>query len=146
MTDAGAEWDAKVARVIDEFRTRGGKVGGEFEGCPLLLLHSKDTGSGQERVNALMYMLDSGRYIIFASNSGKPVDPIWFGNLLATPQVEIEVGTAKLPVVASVVDEQERQRLYERQVESYPFFADYQKMTDRVIPVVALRTVPQETR
>lgn len=143
--DAGAEWDAKVARVMAEFRTHEGKVGGEFEGCPLLLLHSSDTGSGQERVNALMYMLDCGRYIIFASNSGKPVHPIWFGNLLANPRAEIEVGTATLPVVASVVDEQERQRLYERQVESYPFFADYQKMTDRVIPVVALRIVPEET-
>lgn len=127
------------SQVIEEFRGNAGKVGGMFENAPLLLLHHTGAKSGQKRVVPLVYMDDAGRYVIFASKAGAPTNPAWYHNLLAHPETSIEVGTATLPVTAVEVAGEERQRLFDAQVQRAPGFGEYQeKAGDRVIPVIAL--------
>lgn len=126
------------ARIIDEFRANGGRVGGMFEQTPLLLLHHTGARSGAERVNPLAYMADDGRYVVFASKAGAPTNPDWYHNLKAHPAVTIEVGTDTVPVVASEAAGEERDRLYQAQVERSPQFAEYQRKTERTIPVIVL--------
>ncbi|MCD4536251.1 nitroreductase family deazaflavin-dependent oxidoreductase [Nocardioides sp. cx-169] len=125
-------------QVIAEFRANHGRVGGRFEGAPLLLLHSTGAKSGQERVNPMMYLRDGERYVVFASRAGADTDPDWFRNLKAHPEVRIEVGDGELAVRAVEVTGEERDRLYAQQTALYPRFGDYQDQTSRVIPVVAL--------
>src|SRR5581483_2079613 len=97
------------AKVIDEFRSNGGVVGGMFEGMPMLLLHHVGAKSGTERVTPLAYYDDDGRYVIFASKAGAPTNPAWYHNLLAHPDVRIEVGNDSLDVVASEATGAERE-------------------------------------
>ncbi|HVT77248.1 MAG TPA: nitroreductase family deazaflavin-dependent oxidoreductase [Acidimicrobiales bacterium] len=129
------EWNAKI---IDEFRTNAGKVGGPFEHIPLLLLHHTGAKSGTERINPLAYRRDGDNYAIFASKGGAPDNPAWFHNLVANPKVTIEVGTETHDAVARVAQGDERERLWELQKQEYPGFADYEAKTTRTIPVVVL--------
>jgi deazaflavin-dependent oxidoreductase (nitroreductase family) len=126
------------ADVIAEFRANHGKVGGNFEGAPILLLHSVGAKSGQERVNPMMYLQDGDRYVVFASKAGAPTNPAWYHNLKANPDAEIEVGDETIAVRAEEVTGAERDAKYAEQAALFPGFADYEKKTDRVIPVVAL--------
>jgi deazaflavin-dependent oxidoreductase (nitroreductase family) len=126
------------ARIIDEFRANEGRVGGMFEGSTLLLLHHIGAKSGQRRVTPLVYLRDGDRYVIFASKAGAPTHPAWYHNLLAHPDTEIEVGTDTLAVHAAEVTGEERKHLFEAQVNRSPQFGDYQRKTERVIPVIAL--------
>ncbi len=125
-------------QIIDEFRANEGRVGGNFEGAPLLLLHSTGAKSGAERVNPMMYLADGDRYVVFASKGGAPTNPAWYHNLKANPRATIEVGTQTLQVQAIELEGEERNLIYDRQAELYPGFATYQQNTDRVIPVIAL--------
>ena len=129
------DWNAQV---IAEFRKNHGKVGGNFEGAPLLLLHTIGRRSGKPRVNPVMYLKDGDRYFVFASKAGADSHPDWFRNLQEQPDVRIEVGDQTIDVHAEEIRGQERNRLYERQASLYSGFADYQRKTKRVIPVVAL--------
>jgi len=129
------DWNAQV---IAEFRKNHGKVGGNFEGAPLLLLHTVGRRSGKPRVNPVMYLKDGDRYFVFASKAGADSHPDWFRNLQEQPDVRIEVGDQTIDVHAEEIRGQERNRLYERQASIYSGFADYQRKTKRVIPVVAL--------
>jgi deazaflavin-dependent oxidoreductase (nitroreductase family) len=124
--------------IIEEFRANGGKVGGSFEGAPVLLLTSTGAKSGQRRTTPLMYMPDGERMVIFASNGGAPTNPAWYHNLLANPAARVEVGPETVYVSAVLTSGEERQRLFKRQSELYPQFADYAQKTTREIPVVAL--------
>jgi deazaflavin-dependent oxidoreductase (nitroreductase family) len=124
--------------IITEFRTNGGEVGGPFAGAPMLLLHTTGARSGKEYLTPLMYLADEGRYLIFASKAGADTNPSWYHNLMANPDTTIELGAEKIPVHAVELRGQERDRLYARQAELYPGFADYEKRTKRIIPVVAL--------
>ena len=126
------------AQIIDEFRANEGRVGGMFDGSTLLLLHHTGAKSGAERVAPLVYLGDGDRYIIFASKAGAPTNPGWYHNLLANPDTEIEVGSETIPVRATEITGEERDRLFDAQAQRNPGFADYQKNTDRVIPVIAL--------
>jgi len=126
------------AKVIDEFRANGGRVGGILEGAAVLLLHHQGAKSGRRYVNPLAYLADRGRYVIFASKAGAPTNPGWYHNLRAHPEVTIEVGTQTIEATASVAEGPERDRLYERQVLVAPQFAEYQAGTERQIPVVVL--------
>jgi deazaflavin-dependent oxidoreductase (nitroreductase family) len=126
------------AKIIDEFRANDGRVGGMFEGTPLLLLHHIGARSGKERVNPLVYQPDGDRYVIFASKGGAPTNPDWYHNLRAHPDVSIEVGTDTLPATATEAAGEERERLFREQAERAPAFAEYQRNTDRVIPVIIL--------
>lgn len=134
MADA-QDWNA---RIIEEFRANGGKVGGRFEGAPLLLLHSTGAKSGKERVNPMMYQRVGDAYAVFASKGGAPTNPDWYHNLLAHPDVTIEVGTETVAVTARVAEGAEREDTWSRQKDRYPGFADYERNTPRQIPVVVL--------
>ena len=134
MTEAN-DWNSKI---IEEFRANGGKVGGQFEGAPLLLLHTVGAKSGQERVNPMMYRTVGDAYAVFASKAGAPTNPDWYHNLVANPLVKVEIGNETFGATARVITDGERDRIYGRQAELYPGFAEYQEKTSRVIPVVAL--------
>jgi deazaflavin-dependent oxidoreductase (nitroreductase family) len=126
------------AKNIAEFRANGGRVGGSFEGAPVLLIHSVGARSGQPRVHPVMYLADGDRYLIFASKGGAPTNPSWYHNLMAHPDATIEVGPDTLEVTAVPLKGKERDDFYERQSAVYPNFAEYQAKTSRTIPVVAL--------
>ncbi len=127
--------------IIEEFRANSGKVGGPFAGSTLLLLHTVGAKSGQPRINPVVCVADGERLIIFASKSGAPTHPDWYHNLLAHPLVTVEVGTEVFQVQAAVTPEPERTQLYNQIAESNPGFAEYQKKTTRVIPVISLTRV-----
>ncbi len=128
-------------RIIDEFRTNGGKVGGSFEGKSLLLLHTVGAKSQQERINPVACIKDGDRYAVIASKGGAPTNPDWYYNLVANPQVTVEVGTEKFQAKAMVAEEPERSRLYEKMVEVMPGFDGYRRGTTRIIPVIVLERV-----
>jgi deazaflavin-dependent oxidoreductase (nitroreductase family) len=124
--------------IIDEFRANGGKLGGGFEGAPMLLLHHKGAKSGRERVNPLMYRPVGDDLAVFASKAGAPTNPDWYHNLLAHPETSVEIGTETVPVVARVTEGEERTRIWEAHKKENPGFADYEAKTSRQIPVVIL--------
>jgi deazaflavin-dependent oxidoreductase (nitroreductase family) len=126
------------AGTIAEFRANHGRVGGAFEGAPLLLLHTVGARTGNARVNPMMYLYDNGRYLVFASKAGADVHPDWYHNLLANPETTIEVDDRTLEVHATEIHGAERDRLFGHQASRYPGFAGYQQKTNRVIPVIAL--------
>ena len=136
MTDAGPnDWNAKI---IEEFRQNDGRLGGQFEGAPVLLLHTTGAKTGTERVNPMMFLEQDGHLYVFASKAGAPTNPDWFHNLLANPEVSAEIGTETVAFRARVLEGEERDRLYDEQATRYPGFREYQEKTDRVIPVVEL--------
>jgi deazaflavin-dependent oxidoreductase (nitroreductase family) len=124
--------------IIDEFRKNKGKVGGPFEGAHMLLLTTQGAKTGKARVNPLAYLPDGKRYVIIASFAGAPNNPPWYHNLVAHPDVSIEVGTEKVDVHATVLGEPERTTLYKKMAAAMPAFAEYEKKTTRKIPVIAL--------
>ena len=125
-------------RIIDEFRENKGKVGGRFEGRTLLLLHTKGAKTQEERINPVAYVRDDGRYVVIASKGGAPTNPDWYYNILANPQVTVEVGTEQFQARAEVAEEPERTRLYDKMVEMMPGFDEYRRKTTRKIPVIVL--------
>jgi len=124
--------------IIDEFRKNNGKVGGPFEGAHMLLLTTKGAKTGKTRVNPLAYLPDGKRYVIIASFAGAPNNPPWYHNLVASPDVSIEVGAEKVNVRATVLGEPDRTNLYKKMAAAMPAFAEYEKKTTRRIPVIAL--------
>jgi len=132
------DWNSKI---ISEFRANEGKVGGMFEGMPLLLLHTTGAKSGSERVNPVAYRSDGDALVVFASKGGAPVNPDWYHNLRANPKVTVEIETDNREMVARVAEGDERHRLWEAQKIEFPGFAEYESKTDRQIPVVILDPV-----
>ena len=129
------------ARNIDEFRTNGGKVGGQFEGFPLLILTSKGAKSGAERVNLIGYFDIDDKIYIVGSAAGRDASPAWVFNLRAHPDAQVEIGAdPPRPVTAIELPRDERDRVYGLVVERAPGFGEYEKRTDRVIPVFELAT------
>src|SRR6201991_2150648 len=124
---------------IEEFRRNGGKVGGQFEGFPLLLLTSKGAKSGAERQNLIGYFDIDDKIYIVGSAAGRDASPAWVFNLRADPNVSVEIGSdPPKAVVAHELPRDERDRLYRQIVERAPGFGEYEKRTDRVIPVFEL--------
>lgn len=130
-------------RNIAEFRANHGRVGGQFEGAPLVLLHTVGAKSGKPRTNIMMYLADGDRYLIFASKAGADENPAWYWNLKANPDARIEVGDDTVDVRATELQDAERDEKYALQAERYPGFADYEHKTSRTIPVVALTPTGQ---
>ncbi|MFC5145213.1 nitroreductase/quinone reductase family protein [Streptomyces aureoversilis] len=126
-------------RVIEEFRARAGRVGGDFEGVPLILLTTTGRRSGLPRTTPATYLRDGGDWVVFAANGGDGTDPAWCRNLRAHPVATVEHEGRTFPVEAVFTEAAERDRLYAAQVAISPQFADFEKRTDRVIPVVRLR-------
>ena len=132
------DWNTKI---IEEFRANGGKVGGQFAGGTLLLLHTIGAKSKQERVNPVAYGKDGERFVIIASKGGAPTHPQWYHNIIANPVFSVEVGTEQFQVRATLAEEPERTRLYDKMVAVMPGFGEYQRKTTRVIPVIILTRV-----
>jgi deazaflavin-dependent oxidoreductase (nitroreductase family) len=130
-----SDWNDKI---IAEFRANEGRVGGNFEGAPLLLLHSTGAKSGQERVSPMMYQAVGDAFAVFASKAGADTNPDWYYNLKANPEARVEVGTETFDVTARVLGESEREPIWEDQKARYAGFAEYEAKTERVIPVVML--------
>jgi deazaflavin-dependent oxidoreductase (nitroreductase family) len=141
VTDSN-EWNKAI---IKEFRANEGKVGGQFADTPLLLLHTTGAKSGLERVNPVAYVVDGDRYVVVASKGGAPTNPDWYHNLVANPEVSAEVGTEQFQALATVAEEPERTQLFEKMATRNPGFAEYQRNTTRIIPVVILTRLPQVT-
>jgi len=129
------------AGVIKEFRENGGKVGGQFAGAPLILLITTGAKSGQPRTSPLVHSTDGDHLVIIASKAGAPTNPDWYYNLVANPEVTVEQGTEKFQARATVAQDAERERLYNQMAAQMPGFAEYQKNTTRVIPVVVLERI-----
>ena len=126
-------------QLIAQFRANGGQiVTGMFKGAPLLLLTTTGAKSGQPRTTPLAYTRDGDRWVIIASNGGAPTNPAWHHNLVARPTAAVEVGGATFPVRARVAAGAERDRLYDQMAAQMPGFAEYQRKTTRMIPVVTL--------
>ncbi|WBP96183.1 nitroreductase family deazaflavin-dependent oxidoreductase [Mycolicibacterium neoaurum] len=130
--------DAMNQAVIEEFRTTGGQAGGVFAGKPLILLHHIGAKSGTERIAPLVPLIDDGKVYIFSSKGGADTDPDWYRNLMAHPQVTVECGIETYQASARVLEGAERDEVYAKQVALQPQFGEYQRKTDRVIPVVEL--------
>lgn len=124
--------------VIETFRNNGGKVQG---GMNLLLLTTTGAKSGQPRIAPLAYSTDGDRYVVAASKGGAPTNPDWFHNILANPEVTLEVGDEKFQARATIADDEERIRLYAQHAELMPGFAEYETKTTRRIPIVLLERV-----
>ena len=133
-----ADWNSGI---IDEFRANAGRVGGMFEGAPLLLLHHVGAKTGTARVAPLMYQAVEDGYAVFASKAGAPTNPDWFHNLMANPQTSVEVGTETVAVTARVTTGVEREQIWSTQKAAWPNFAQYEAATTREIPVVVLKSV-----
>lgn len=142
MSDTN-DWNTKI---IEEFRANGGKVGGQFEGAPLLLITTTGAKTGKRHTVPVMYLPYGDRMVIFASKAGAPTHPDWYHNLMAHPMATVEVGKKMFEATATVETGTERDRFFKQQVGLYPGFADYQKQTTRQIPVVSLRMAGQKPR
>ena len=133
-----ADWNQQV---IDEFRANDGRVGGRFEGRTLLLLHHRGAKTGIERINPVAYQrLSEGSVAVFASKGGASTNPDWYHNVVANPDVTVEIGTETFPARARVAKSPERDSIWERQKRDWPGFAEYEEKTRgiREIPVVVL--------
>ena len=128
-------------KIIDEFRANDGRVGGNFEGKTLLLLHTKGAKSGQERINPLACTRDGDQLAVIASKGGADTHPDWYYNVIANPHITVEFGTETFQAQATVAEEPERTRLYNQMVEVMPGFDGYRRKTTRVIPVIVLTPV-----
>jgi deazaflavin-dependent oxidoreductase (nitroreductase family) len=137
-----AEMDDFNTKIIEEFRSNAGKVGGGFEGAPMLVLTTTGAKSGKTRENPMMYLAEGDRIYVFASKAGAPTNPDWYHNLVANPDATIEVGSDTVTVVARVAEPTERDVIWARQKERSPQFAAYEETAaPRKIPVVVLDPV-----
>jgi deazaflavin-dependent oxidoreductase (nitroreductase family) len=130
-----SDWNAKV---IEEFRANEGRVGGQFDGMPMILIHHIGAKSGIERVNPLAYVADGDRLVIIASKGGAPTNPDWYHNVKAHPRLTVEVGTETFAVDAVELTGDEREAVWATVVARMPGFADYQRKATRLIPLLAL--------
>jgi deazaflavin-dependent oxidoreductase (nitroreductase family) len=126
------------AAVIDEFRARGGTVGGSLANTPLLLLGTTGAGSGLPRTTPLAYRREGDRLYVIASHGGAPTHPDWYFNLRADPVISVEVGTERFVANATVLEGPDRDRVFAAIVHDSPTAAEYEAKTGRTIPVVAL--------
>jgi deazaflavin-dependent oxidoreductase (nitroreductase family) len=129
------DWDRQI---IEKFRANGGKVGGQFAGAPLLLLTTTGAKSGEPRTRPLAYLSDGGRIYVFAGNRGAPTNPSWYHNLIAHPDVTVELGTETFEARAIVMDSTEEDRLWSIQLQKMPTLAELREKITRKFPVVLL--------
>jgi deazaflavin-dependent oxidoreductase (nitroreductase family) len=139
MTTAGS-WNDKI---IADFRANAGKVGGQFEGAPIVLLHHRGRKSGTEHVSPVMYLPDESdqdTIYVFATKGGAPTNPAWYHNLIAAGTTTVEVGAQTYDVTVGEITGDARDRIYDEQARRYPGFAEYAEKTAgiRTIPVLRL--------
>jgi deazaflavin-dependent oxidoreductase (nitroreductase family) len=132
------DFDAMNREVIRQFHETGGKADGAFTGKPLVLVHHIGAKSGVERIAPLVPLVEDDRIYVFASKGGADTNPDWYRNLVANPRVTVELGTEKFPATAKTLTGSERDAIYAKQSALEPQFAEYQRKTERLIPVVEL--------
>ncbi len=135
------DWNTQI---INEFRANDGRVGGPFEGAPMVLIHHNGRKSGKQNVTPTMYLSDDndpGTIYVFASKAGAPTHPAWYYNLTAAGAAQVEVGTDTYTVSVTEISGDDRDRIYSEQARRYPGFAEYEQKTAgiRTIPVLALK-------
>jgi deazaflavin-dependent oxidoreductase (nitroreductase family) len=131
-----SDWNDKI---IEEFRANEGRVGGPFEGAPMILIHHIGAKSGKERVAPLVWFpQDDGTLVIVASKGGAPTNPDWYHNLKANPTFDVEVGTETFPVTAEEITGAARDEIFAKIAAERPGFGEYQEKTTRIIPVLRL--------
>jgi len=133
-------WNEKV---IADFRAHDGRVGGQFEGAPMVLVHHRGRRTGHEYVNPMMYLASErgdGTIYVFASKGGAPTNPDWYYNLTVAGKGSVELGTGTFPVSVRELHGEEHDRIYAEQARRYPGFAEYAEKTAgvRTIPVLEL--------
>ncbi len=128
-------------RIIEEFRSNSGKVGGPFAGAPMILITHKGAKSGRTYTTPLVYTRDGDGFVIVASKAGAPDNPDWYHNLIANPVVTVEIGTEKFQARAHATSGDERERLFEAQAKIMPQFNEYKRKTTRQIPVLVLERI-----
>lgn len=138
-TGPGAYTKAFNQALIAEYRTSGGNLTGELGRAPLLLLTTTGARSGKQRTTPLAYVFTDEKLLVVASKAGTATDPLWYSNLVANPEVLVECGAESYRARAVVLDPALRDRYYAAIASSIPTFADYQRRTTRVIPVVELQ-------
>ena len=124
--------------VINDFRANDGKVGGPFDGAPMLLLHTTGAKSGAARIHPMMYLEHDDRLFVFASKAGADTNPAWYVNAVAHPEVTVELGSETFSATAKPLVGADRDHIYAVQAGAFPNFAEYQAKTSRVIPVLEL--------
>jgi deazaflavin-dependent oxidoreductase (nitroreductase family) len=135
------EWNR---RVIEEFRANEGRVGGPYANMPLVLLHHRGARTGAERINPLAYERVGDSVAVFASAGGRPKTPDWYHNVVANPDVTVELGTEQFAARARVTTGEERERIWRSMVARLPQFGEYEAKAGRTIPVVVLDPVRSE--
>jgi len=127
-------------QIIEEFHANAGKVGGPFQGAPMILLHTIGAKSGETRTIPLVYLTDGDHIAIIASKGGAPAHPDWYHNLVAHPEITVEVGADTYKVKATEVHGAERDRLFDAQVKIMPGFGEYAEKAKgfRTLPVFVL--------
>lgn len=134
-----SDWNDNVIR---EFRANGGRVGGYFEGKPMILVHHRGAKTGTVRVTPLVHFPEpDGATLIVASKGGAPTNPDWYHNVKANPRLTVEIGTETFDVEASELGPDERDVQWQRVVTENPGFADYEQKTSRTIPILRLTRV-----
>jgi len=127
------------AEHVRQYEATQGKVGDDWNGAHCLILHTTGHKSGQTRKTPLIYGRDGDEYVVVASKGGAPEHPHWYENLLAHPEATIQVGDKVLPVVARTGTAEDKARVWPSMTAQWPDYDEYQKQTDRIIPVVLLR-------
>jgi deazaflavin-dependent oxidoreductase (nitroreductase family) len=125
-------------QMIDRFHANKGEMSEQMGGTPLLLLETTGARSGQPRTKPLVYYSENGRLFIFATKAGAPSNPDWYYNILADPEVTVELGTEKFPATGVVLGEEERAHIYTKLAALSERFAEYERSTTRKIPVIEL--------
>src|SRR6516165_4362724 len=132
MSDPTPDFNTFNRALIEEFRANNGKVSGGFADSPLLLLTTTGARSGEERVNPVVYTTDGDRTIVIASKGGAPTSPDWYHNLVANPEVTVEIPGETFRARARVAEGAERDRLFRAQADQMPNFDQYATRTERV--------------
>ena len=132
-------WNLATGVNTWAYRVSGGRLGGSFDRAPALLLHHVGRQSGKERVAPLLYLSDGDDLVVVASYGGAPKHPAWLHNLRAQPDTVVELGRERRAVTAHEATPAERTRLWPALLELYPAYGDYQRRTEREIPLVVLR-------
>jgi deazaflavin-dependent oxidoreductase (nitroreductase family) len=136
--DNPTDW---VNRHIQDYVESGGTRGHSWKGVPTLLLTTRGRKSGDLRRTALIYGADGDRYLVVASYGGRPHHPAWYHNLIADPDVIVQVGEETFPAKARPATAEERPRMWELMAEIWPDYDNYQRKTEREIPVVVIERV-----
>jgi deazaflavin-dependent oxidoreductase (nitroreductase family) len=127
---------------VELYESSGGTEGTTLRGMPVILLTTKGAKTGDIRKSPLMRVEHDGSYAIVASKGGAPTHPVWYYNVVANPEVELQDGASRWDMVAREVTGDEKKVWWDRAVAAYPDYAEYQQKTDRQIPVFVVELPP----